>query len=117
MNENMSGTYSGLQQPSLTYDSLMEAMAEIDMLKPSPLPIRVIESLFLTVTHFERTFIPRSKKKRIVRKSWKRYSVERGNEPNPNVYFMGDKMVGHPDTIKAVVSTIQAQPEPLGVMV
>jgi len=106
--DDMSGTYSGLSYPEnpLTYDLLMEAMVKMKMLQPAPPPIRVIKSLFLTVSYFERTFIPRSKKRRIVRKSWKRYSVEAGNEPDPSVYFMGDKMVGHPETIRAITELI-----------
>lgn len=43
--------------------------------------------------------------------SWRLYFgfAERGQLPNPNVFIVGDKVIGHPDTIAKLVAVLKAK--------
>jgi hypothetical protein len=52
--------------------------------------MRVFTNDHLTVTESKQTFIPRSKKRRIVKKCKKRYTIHY-QVPDPNVYILNEK--------------------------
>jgi hypothetical protein len=63
---------------------------------------RIIESAYMTVS--------KTKVYKVGRK-WKRRRVKRVTEtyPNPDVIVVGDTIVGHPATIKKMLSAVEAQ--------
>ncbi len=59
----------------------------------------VIESPFLTITETTQTFIPRSKKRRIIKKCRRKYA-QTTTYPDPHIYKVaGVGIIGHPAAI------------------
>lgn len=95
-------------QEDLTMEKLMASMETLKKtFSAVPPDIRFVANLNLTVTKTEQTFIPRSKKKRIVKKCLKKYRIT-WEEPDPNMYSLGEGVfVAHPETMRQASEALE----------
>jgi len=102
-------TYADYNPDSnLTYEKVMVAMKTIKAANQlAPPPLKVMPNPILGSEDFQ-TFIPRSKKKRIIKKCKKKYTVQR---PSRTMYLLREEnvlvLVCHPQLLPEVKSILQ----------